>query len=246
MTAEIACPSCDRRLRVPEELLGKLVKCPSCQSTFTANVDEPAPPPPRHAADEEAPETPSPPRYSIREEDSGSAPRPRPSRRGREDYDDEEPLDSPRRSRRRRDEDYDEDYPYRGDRRADARRQVAGPAIGLMVVGSLALGLSVLNLVLHLVIPGAAMSMGGGGGANSDQVVANMVGGVCGALFGIVWGALILAGAIQMKNLKSYGLGMTASIIAMLPCNGCCILGLPFGIWALVVINKPEVKDAFR
>ena len=27
--------------------------------------------------------------------------------------------------------------------------------------------------------------------------------------------------------------------------NACCLLGVPFGIWALVVLNKPEVKAQF-
>jgi hypothetical protein len=50
----------------------------------------------------------------------------------------------------------------------------------------------------------------------------------------------------MMKQLKNYGLAMTGSIIAMLPCSVCCLLGLPFGIWSLVVLNNPEVKEAFR
>jgi hypothetical protein len=39
-----------------------------------------------------------------------------------------------------------------------------------------------------------------------------------------------------------------ASVAAMLPCtvSCCCILGLPVGIWSLVVLMKPEVKQAFR
>jgi hypothetical protein len=50
-----------------------------------------------------------------------------------------------------------------------------------------------------------------------------------------------------MRKLESFGLCMTASILAMIPClSPCCILGLPFGIWALVVLNKPEVKSAFQ
>jgi hypothetical protein len=61
----------------------------------------------------------------------------------------------------------------------------------------------------------------------------------------LVWGACVLLGAIQMLRLRSYGLAMASSIIAMLPCNGCCLLGLPFGIWAVVMLAKPEVKDAF-
>ena len=36
------------------------------------------------------------------------------------------------------------------------------------------------------------------------------------------------------------------TIVSMLPCSCCWTLGLPFGIWALVVLNQPEVKDAFR
>jgi hypothetical protein len=32
----------------------------------------------------------------------------------------------------------------------------------------------------------------------------------------------------------------------MIPCiSPCCLLGLPIGIWALVVLLKPEVKAAF-
>ena len=38
-----------------------------------------------------------------------------------------------------------------------------------------------------------------------------------------------------------------ATIIAMVPCiSPCCLVGLPIGIWALVVLMKPEVKAAFR
>src|SRR2546429_590559 len=36
MPITISCPSCRRQLRVPDDLLGKTVRCPGCQSTFTA------------------------------------------------------------------------------------------------------------------------------------------------------------------------------------------------------------------
>jgi predicted Zn finger-like uncharacterized protein len=36
MPIEIACPSCAKQLRVPENLVGTAVRCPSCQNTFTA------------------------------------------------------------------------------------------------------------------------------------------------------------------------------------------------------------------
>jgi len=54
-------------------------------------------------------------------------------------------------------------------------------------------------------------------------------------------------GALQMRNLKMWGLAVAASIIVMIPCFSslCCIPGLGVGIWSLVVLNKPEVKSAF-
>src|SRR5205823_6394324 len=49
MPSTINCPSCSRALRVPDELLGKNVKCPTYGTTFSASADaEPpaeAPPP---------------------------------------------------------------------------------------------------------------------------------------------------------------------------------------------------------
>jgi hypothetical protein len=50
-----------------------------------------------------------------------------------------------------------------------------------------------------------------------------------------------------MKKLESYSFAMAAAIIAMIPCiSPCCLLGLPFGIWALVVLGDGSVKAAFQ
>jgi hypothetical protein len=71
--------------------------------------------------------------------------------------------------------------------------------------------------------------------------------GVVNVIVGLVCSILVILGAIRMKNLQSYGLAMTSAILALIPCTSpCCILGVPFGIWALVVLSKPEVKAAFR
>jgi hypothetical protein len=66
--------------------------------------------------------------------------------------------------------------------------------------------------------------------------------------FSLAYFTIMLVGAIKMIKLRSRGLAMTAAILAIIPCleSCCCVLGIPFGIWALVVLNKPEVKDAFR
>jgi hypothetical protein len=58
---------------------------------------------------------------------------------------------------------------------------------------------------------------------------------------------IVLIGAVKMKNLTSYGFAMTAAILSMLTCCSLCeIVGLPLGIWALVVLRSPDVKAAFR
>jgi hypothetical protein len=66
-------------------------------------------------------------------------------------------------------------------------------------------------------------------------------------LFNLLPATVVLVGAIKMKNLENYGLAMTAAIMALIPCvSPCCVLGLPFGIWALVVLSEDRVKAAFR
>jgi len=55
----------------------------------------------------------------------------------------------------------------------------------------------------------------------------------------------VLFGAIKLLRLQNHGVAMVAAVAAMLPCQCCCLFGLPFGIWALVVLNKPEVKSQF-
>lgn len=62
----------------------------------------------------------------------------------------------------------------------------------------------------------------------------------------LVIDGLIVFGAVQMMRLRNFGLSMAASVLAVIPCiSPCCCLGIPFGIWALVVLNKPEVKASF-
>ena len=71
--------------------------------------------------------------------------------------------------------------------------------------------------------------------------------GVILSIVSMVIGLVIFFGAFKMKRLESYGLALTASILAMVPCvSPCCLVGLPIGIWAIVVLSKPEVKGAFR
>jgi hypothetical protein len=58
---------------------------------------------------------------------------------------------------------------------------------------------------------------------------------------------VVLLGGVKMLSLSGRGLAITGSVLAMIPCVNslCCIVGLPVGIWALVVLSDPGVKAAF-
>ena len=120
-----------------------------------------------------------------------------------------------------------------------AEGRVAGPAIALMITGLLAVVLTIGSLILNLAVIGNAR-------VPAEERGPRMVGMVIGTLLGMAWGAFVATGAWKMKTLESRGLAMAAAIVAMIPCSGCCLLGLPFGIWALVVLADPDVKNAFR
>jgi hypothetical protein len=64
---------------------------------------------------------------------------------------------------------------------------------------------------------------------------------------GLIIDAIIAYGAIKMMKLESYGFAVAAAILAIIPClsSPCIALGLPFGIWALVVLMNPEVRNGF-
>ena len=122
---------------------------------------------------------------------------------------------------------------------------VAGPAIGLIVTAIL----SVLLLIASLIFKLAGASFLASNQMPNEAWTRVLYGpiGMVSNIIGIVMSCVVLLGAIKMKKLESYGLAMAASIIAMIPCNfPCCFIGLPIGIWAVVVLSKPEVKSAFR
>jgi len=58
-------------------------------------------------------------------------------------------------------------------------------------------------------------------------------------------GAVIIYGVMRMKELENYKWAVRSSILAMLPISPGCVLGVPFGIWALSVLLRKEVKKAF-
>ena len=231
MASTFECPKCGRELKVPDELLGKKVKCPACQSVFITAAQEPAASPP----------APRPSSEGI--VDSG------PASRAIEELPEPAVHEPPRKRTRRWEDDYEEeDYGRPRSRRRRAQSAVMGPAIALMVVGALYICVNLGMLVFRTINFSSAMSAAPHGG--DPGFAAGFKFGIYAGfgieLLGLLLGGLIILGAIQMKNFGSYGLAMTASIVAMIPCHYCCLLGIPFGIWALVVLLSEDVKSAFR
>lgn len=64
--------------------------------------------------------------------------------------------------------------------------------------------------------------------------------------FALLLDGLIVAGALQMRSLRSYPLAMAGAVASLMPLSGCCCcLTLPVGIWSLVLLMRPDVRAAF-
>lgn len=130
------------------------------------------------------------------------------------------------------------------DLEALARDTVKAPAILLMAVAGLG-GLLQLAAVAINVMFGDRVRVGGLTIKLLGTEVA-LAGGVLGIIAVVVAG-VILYGARCMMRLESYRLAAAASVAALIPfISPCCLLGLPAGIWALIVLNRADVKAAFR
>lgn len=127
-------------------------------------------------------------------------------------------------------------------------QQVQGPAIGLIVTAAIGIIFGLISLASNLMGAGMAGLEDIGGMDEMSRYVTYMSGGlgILMALISLGISGFIIWAALQMKDLRNWTLAVTASILAMIPCIGpCCLIGVPIGIWSLVVLMKPEVKAVF-
>jgi hypothetical protein len=126
-------------------------------------------------------------------------------------------------------------------------RQVLGPSTGLLVAGILGAILEVTFLFIEII--GTSMEALWKWEDEIPRRYADILEGgfwITSSFVGILVAAFIIYASLKMKDLKQWGICVTASILAMIPCiSPCCIVGLPIGIWCLVVLMRPEVKNAF-
>lgn len=240
MPIEFNCHVCGKLLRTADEKAGRTAKCPGCGEKLTVPGSE-------TEADDE---------FGADEYGGGDV----------DDYDDDDEDDFPSRSsggatrkcpmcgesisrRSTRCEFCGEKIgggrPRR--RRSGIATEKAGPAaIGLMVAAGLGLAWQMFATVVNLLTVVGGNQPGFGGGPQPFGGVLTGGIGLVMNVIGIVVGIVVILGALKMRRLESYGMAMTASIIVMIPCvSPCCLIGIPFGIWSLVVLNDSDVKDAF-
>jgi hypothetical protein len=128
----------------------------------------------------------------------------------------------------------------------EASDQVSGPSVGLLITGILGGVLSLMGLISNLVETGIKSVKA----PRYIEEYANLAAGAAGVAFcfvGLLVAGFVIYASLKMKERTQWSLCVAASIIAMIPCiSPCCIVGLPIGIWCLVVLTKPEVKTAFH
>jgi hypothetical protein len=131
------------------------------------------------------------------------------------------------------------------DLRQRAKGKVAIPAIVLMIVGTLGLVVSLFNA-------GFALTQEVQIDPNAPPLIQGVQQGFVGPFTAAVQSGfallnlLIIIGAMQMLRMRFWGFAVAASIMAMLDFSSCCcLIGLPVGIWTLVILFSPDVKDAF-
>ena len=143
-----------------------------------------------------------------------------------------------------------------GEHRA-ALQRVKGPAIALKVTAILNMLLAAWSLVRMTIFRPNLDQLNSMAQQIGDPQIQQLIQqwihmaygpfGIANSIFGLAISALIYIGAAKMQSLRSYEFGFTAAILAMVPClTPCCLLGLPFGIWAVVALSKAGMKSQFH
>jgi hypothetical protein len=126
--------------------------------------------------------------------------------------------------------------------------QIQPAAICLIITGTLNAGLGVLGVISGLTqMRNPANRSAMDSEAERLGYVTGQFGGLLVFFLNIVVAPMIIYGAVKMISGLSYNWARTASVLAIIPLTSCCFLiGAPIGIWALIVLNKPEVKLFFE
>mgnify|MGYP001176470894 FL=1 len=130
---------------------------------------------------------------------------------------------------------------------ASAASKVKGPALGMLISTIVGMLLALLGLALNVLGLGLIAAADGPPPPEMASILGQGVAGLVQSVIGLIGGGVIIFGCLKMMKLQSYSFAFTTCILAMIPCiSPCCLLGIPFGIWGLVVLNDPQVKNFYR
>ncbi len=139
--------------------------------------------------------------------------------------------------------------------------KVAGPAIGLIVIGVLGVLLTIPSFVMAFIDPAIFEQLFErlrelAPPEAREQLDPETFVAATRDRVGLAWTA-VLAGlnvfiawaGVRMLSLKSWTAAIVASSLMMVTCCVqccCCPIGVGIGIWSLIVLLDPNVKQAFE
>jgi hypothetical protein len=129
--------------------------------------------------------------------------------------------------------------------RALAAEKLRRPANALRLVSVVSIALLGFAIFFdfYLLVSGLAQRLDRGGIDPTTRITVRLI-----------WDTVIFAascyvywGAVQLKLLTKCSHARSAAIVACIPCAGpCCLLGIPFGVWAFNLLGSSEVYNSFK
>jgi len=136
------------------------------------------------------------------------------------------------------------------ERRSPLLNRLRSPSIGLLVLSLLSLVAGIFCLLQLIAIVSATLYNGWISPFTGIIIPLSRQGDWWIGLIGTVSGAaniVVFRGARCMRNGRKYRLAMIAAILSCIPgLSPAICFGIPFGIWALIVLRRPSVRAAFR
>lgn len=230
MPIEFRCASCNRLLRTGDGTAGQQAKCPECEAIQTIPTPEMLSPGASGA--EQAPYEP-PPGDFPRTDQAGTDPFGAPGQFPAGGFPPSGPASV-----------------VPADLRVYALRRVSGPGMALIVFGLLGMFLGMLATLVYVLILGGNLPPAPNPfladlykelratADATDLVIAVVQTGVA---------MLCIIGGIKIRALRNRGLCLVVAVLATIPCTTpCCCVGMPFGLWALIVLLDGQVSAAFE